>query len=152
MAGYRPGSRSMLAATLCPHCGTDTGIVREREPSLGSLSLDEFETLVRSEWRRRLGKNAYRRPHSRALIRALVVFALKPESPIRSAVVEELLWKEIAAFEAGGLNRWLIQAELLRLSQAIWEVLSLADLELDHSQTLMERISRKLLRTPSWPA
>ena len=32
----------------------------------------ELETMVRSEWRRRMDGETYRRPHSRSLIRSLI--------------------------------------------------------------------------------
>lgn len=41
-------------STNCPFCGTDTGIDREIVPGLDPLSLEEFDTLVRREWRRHL--------------------------------------------------------------------------------------------------
>lgn len=141
--------------THCPYCGVETGIDREPFSDLSSLSLEEFETLVRNEWRRRLGKragrSAYRRRHPRRFIRALIAYALAPESPVRDRVVDDLLWGEVAEMEVWGFSRRLIQAELLRLSQAIWEVLSRTDLDFDHSVTLMQRIDAKVLRTLSWP-
>ncbi|NIW36066.1 MAG: hypothetical protein GWN32_05905 [Gemmatimonadetes bacterium] len=119
------------------------------------MSLQEFETLVRNEWRRRLrrrlGKSAYRRRHPRAFIRALIVYALAPDSPVRDRIVDELLWKEVAELEAWGFSRRRIEGELLRLSQAIWDVLSRSDLEFDRSSTLMERIDQKILSALAWP-
>jgi hypothetical protein len=141
--------------TACPYCGVETGIQRETTPELSSLSLDEFETLVRNEWRRRLGRrmggSAYRRQHPRAFIRALIVYALDAESAVRSGIVDELLWKEVSELQAWGFSRRRIQGELLRLSQAIWDVLSETDLEFDRTRTLMERIDKKLLVALGWP-
>ncbi len=51
-----------------------------------------------------------------------------------------LLWEQICMLASWGFSRRGIQSEVLRLSEAIWEVLSRADLELDRSHTLMERI------------
>lgn len=148
-------SVSGAVPTTCPFCQTETGISRGIAPELSSLSLDEFETLVRNEWRRRIGKrngkSAYHRLHPRQFIRALIVYAVKPESPVRSTVVDELLWKEVSELAAWGFSRRRIQGELLRLSQAIWEVLSRTDLELDRDCTLMERIDKKILAVLSWP-
>ncbi len=142
-------------ATACPYCGIETGIRREPVPELRSFSMDEFETLVRNEWRRRLskrmGKSAYRREHPREFIRALIVYALQPESPIRNSIVDDMLWKEVAELEAWGFSRRHIQGELFRLSQAIWDVLSQGDLEFDRSSTLMERIDEKVLTVLGWP-
>lgn len=138
----------------CPFCGTDTGIERQTFPDLGSLSLEEFETLVRNEWRRGLRKRnekgAYRRRHPRKFIRSLILYALAPDSPVRDGVVDQALWAEVAELEVWGSSRRFIQAELLRLSQAIWEVLSRTDLDFDRSVTLMERIDRKLLQALPW--
>ncbi len=80
------------------------------------------------------------------------MYALSPESPVREVIVEQLIWNEVAELEAWGFSRRLIQGELLRLSQAIWDVLSTTDLEFDRSVTLMERIDRKILVTLGWPA
>ncbi len=144
-----------VAQTDCPFCGTDTGIPRRVAPELSSLSLDEFETLVRNEWRRRLrkrnGKSAYSRYHPRSFIRALILYALKPESPVRSIAVDELLWKEVSELEAWGFSRRRIQGELLRLSQAIWGVLSQTDLKFDRSRTLTQRIEDKVVAVLDWP-
>jgi hypothetical protein len=47
-------------STQCPHCGSVTGIQRGTPADLSvGLTLSEFETLVRNEWRRRLGPEAY---------------------------------------------------------------------------------------------
>ncbi|NIN63292.1 MAG: hypothetical protein GTO63_00955, partial [Anaerolineae bacterium] len=51
------------------------------------------------------------------------MYALKPESPVRAAIVDELIWHEVAELEAWGFSRRHIQGELMRLSQAIWDVL-----------------------------
>ena len=154
-AQYWRASGADATRTTCPFCGDETGIPRDIAPELTSLSLDEFETLVRNEWRRRLGnrlgESAYRRQHPRAFIRALIVFALRPESPVRDQVVEELLWREVSELEAWGFSRRHIQGELFRLSQAIWEVLSRTNLEFDRSSTLMERIDEKLHTALGWP-
>lgn len=140
----------------CPFCGVDTGIERQPVPDLGSLSLEEFETLVRNEWRRRLRRRdesgAYRRRHPRKFIRSLILYALAPDSPVRNAIVDQALSEEFAELEVWGPSRRFIQAELLRLSQAVWEVLSRADIEFDRSVTLMERIDRKILQALPWTA
>jgi hypothetical protein len=149
------GPARQYSATLCPFCGRDTGLVRIPASELSALSLEEFETLVRNEWRRRLryehGEKAYRRKHPRALIRALIVYALKPESPVRSRVVDEHLWRHVSELESWGLSRAQMRLELLSLSQAIWDVLSNAGVEFDRSCTLMERVDGKLHSTLGWP-
>jgi hypothetical protein len=138
-------------ATTCPYCGSETGIERLPEPELGALSLDELETLVRNEWRRRLGPEAYGRQHSRLLIRSLIVFALEPESPVRRAAVAELLWSEIAILEAWGMSRAGIQAELRRLLEAVVDVLERVDLRVDLQWSLVEHIDGVVRQTLRWP-
>ncbi len=113
--------------------------------------MDEFETLVRNEWRRRLGRKAYRRDHFRAFIRALIAYALAPERPIRGGQVDDLLWRQVSMLQAWGMNRHRIQVELARLTEAIWDVVSAVGVELDRSRTLTERIEAKLRDTLGWP-
>jgi hypothetical protein len=80
------------------------------------------------------------------------MYALKPESSVRAAIVDELIWHEVAELEAWGFSRRHIQGELMRLSQAIWDVLSATDLDFDRSVALMERIDGKILAALAWPA
>ncbi|NIM50936.1 MAG: hypothetical protein GTN78_24370 [Gemmatimonadales bacterium] len=141
----------MTTATTCPLSGTDTGIVREIDPELGSLSVDELETLARNEWRRRLGKNAYHRCHSRDFVRALVVFALAPESPVRALVVERLLWRELSVWGAFGLNRQDIRRELRHLSEAIRDVLATQTQDGHRALSLADRIDARLRELVAWP-
>ncbi len=48
-----------MSATTCPYCATRTPFPREPDRELGGVSFDEFEVLVRNEWRQRLGWKAY---------------------------------------------------------------------------------------------
>lgn len=114
----------MTTAAVCPYCGTDTGVERVTDPELDTLSLTEFDTLVRNEWRRRLGRSAYARAHSTQLIRALFALALAPSSPIRSLVVEQLLWREFYRWGGSGLSRPDIETELRALAGAFRDVLN----------------------------
>ncbi len=139
------------ARTTCPFCRSNTGIDRAPEVELGARSLDEVETLVRNEWRRRLGPDSYGRAHSRQFIRALIVFALLPESPIRSAVVEQFLWREVARLETWGLSRADIHAELHGLSVALADVLLTTDLDFDQSCRLAKLVDGKVRKTLTWP-
>lgn len=139
------------SSTTCPFCGTETEIERNGLPAFGSLSPGELETLVRNEWRRRLGREAYRRPHPGSLVRTLIMYALDPDDPVRDAAVDDALWREVAALEVWGLGRGRMWGELLRLSQAMWDVLSWSELEFDRSRTLMERVDRKVHDTLGWP-
>lgn len=140
-----------MPVTTCPFCGSDTGIERPAQPEVASLSLDELETLVRNEWRRRIGPDAYGRSHSRSLIRALIVYALAPESAVRRVVVDELLWKEVATYQTWGLSRAAILLELQRLSEAIVDVLANTTLRVDLRHSLTERIERIVRQTLDWP-
>lgn len=131
--------------TMCPYCGTDTGIARRDPAVLGHISLDEFETLVRNEWRRRLGRRAYRRRHRRLLVRGLLELAIRPDDPVRERVADRLLAAEVERMRAHGLGAVDVELEMLRLSQATWDILSTAGLDLGVASGLMERIDRKLL-------
>ncbi len=137
--------------TQCPACGSDTEITRDVEPRLVSLARDELETLVRNEWRRRAGADAYGRSHPHSLVRALIDFALDPQSPSAGDAVESLLWEEVATLQAWGLSRSRMSEELLRLSQAMWDVLSFTELDLDRAQALMCRMDDKIFGTLEWP-
>jgi len=141
----RRGSNS--AVTMCPLCRGDTGIERQVEPELGSLSLDEFETLVRNEWRRRLGPRSYPRDHSRTIIRALLVYALSPESPVRSTVVKQLIWWKLTALGAVGLNATAVRHEFHELTLAVRRVLNDAGLPSERAALLIDTIEEKLGRT-----
>ncbi len=98
-----------------------------------------------------MGRSAYRRRHPRQFIRTLIEYAIEPGSPERDQAVDELLWSEVAELQAWGFSRRRIEAELKRLSQAVWEVLSRTDLDLDQSKTLVDRMDEKILATLQWP-
>jgi hypothetical protein len=134
-------------ATTCPLCRGDTGIERQLDPELGSLSLDEFETLVRNEWRRRLGSGSYARDHSRTIIRALLVYALSPESPVRSTVIKQLIWWKLTALGAVGLNATAVRNEFTELTLAVRHVLNEAGLPSERTTRLIEAIEVKLRDT-----
>lgn len=106
-------------STHCPACGTETGIEREIEPALGGVALDELEILVRNEWRRRLGPEAYGRLHSRAPIRALIVYALAPDVPLREAVLREALTWELARLAGQGVPLTVGRTDLRELGRAV---------------------------------
>jgi hypothetical protein len=112
-----------MTAGACPFCGTDTGLPRQPEPELRTLSIDEFETLVRGEWRRRLGAGAYDRAHSAGLVRALLVYGLEPRSPVRRLIVDHLLYRELTKYGLGGACQREIRRELRVLLEAVDAVL-----------------------------
>lgn len=141
---------SDTTAAACPFCGTETGLERTPEPRLGAVSATELETLVRNEWRRRLGPDTYGRPHSRVLVRSLLLHGLDPRDPEREAAATEVLDAAITGLLEDGLGRREAWGEVLRLSQAIWEVLCWTELEFDRIWALMDRIDRTIHETVGW--
>jgi len=110
--------------TRCPHCGTETGIERAGAMALpGGLYLEEFEILVRNEWRRRLGPDSYVRAHETRLIRALAAVAMAP-GPVDGT---ELLMRELepvlSDLAAAGRGRRAVRKELRHLFKAVRAVL-----------------------------
>lgn len=106
--------------------------------------------MTRNEWRRRLGRDSYGRAHPRALVRILVLCALAPEDNRRDAAADEALRHAAARLLDEGLGRREAWGEILRLSQAIWEVLSWTELEFDRIWALMDRIDRTIHETVGW--
>lgn len=140
-----------LLSTVCPYCGNDTGIERELDPQFGPASVDELETLVRNEWRRRLGPSSYRRDHSRTIIRAFVVYSLAPESPVRRAVVQQLIWREVTMLGTWGFSRADVEHEFGELAGAIRDVLTAVDFDPDGAATWSRRIQQYVCETLDWP-
>jgi hypothetical protein len=141
---------NVRTSTRCPYCRSDTSIERELDPELGAVSLDELETLVRNEWRRRLGPSSYEREHSRTIIRALIVYALAPGSPVREIVARQLIWWELVTLGAWGLSRAAIQREFGELRRAVGDVLTRAGLDRAKVQRLTESIDSQLGKTLQW--
>lgn len=137
-------------AVSCPLCGGDTGIERQLDPELGPLSLNEFETLVRNEWRRRLGSRCYTREHSRAVIRALLFYALTPESPVRSKLIQQLIWWELTTLGTLGLDVAAVRYELRELALSIRHVLNDAGLPSERTARITDTIEAKLIDTLAW--
>lgn len=135
----------------CPACGTASSVNRDEDPGIGALSMDELEALARSEWRRSLGQEAYRRPHRRRFVRSLLTFALAPESPIRRSVLDDALWDEIAALEVWGLNRREAEVELHRLTRALWSVLARTGIPEARRRELVRRMDDWLRAELEWP-
>ncbi len=152
---YRSANGSSADAigqsTTCPFCGLETDIERELDPELGPVSVDELETLVRNEWRHRLGPPAYAREHSRTIIRALIVYALVPESPVRATVLQQLIWWELVTLGAMGMSRESIDREFSELAQAVRNVLGRAGLDGSRASVLAQHIDRKLQQALEWP-
>ena len=142
---------SANVTTVCPLSGLDTGIERITDSELGPVSLDELETLVRNEWRRRLGSSSYRRGHSRILIRSLIVCALDPESPVRSAVAEEVVLWELTKLGTWGMSRAAVMREFRELRRALKRALTVAGLDAHESRRLAHDVAQKLDEILEWP-
>lgn len=108
----------------CMACGEEAQAPVSLDTLLGRRTIDEVESFVHGRWRKRLGQSAYRRSHSRALIRALVVYALQPTSPVRGRVIDVGLDLEMASLRAAGLNHQQARRELRYLSRSIREGLA----------------------------
>lgn len=140
------------AATECPACGDDTSVARDIDGPVGGLGWTELDTLVRSEWRRRLGSAAYGRPHRRSFIRAAIESALGPEGTAADEAFREAVWAEVALMEVWGLSRRAAEVELYRLTQAIAAVLERSTLSGSRQMELAERLHRRLCEELEWPA
>lgn len=110
--------------TTCPHCHRETGLPRGAGPVLpGGLRLDEFRVLVRNEWRRRLGPDAYGRNHVGRIAGTLADLAADPESARVRGRLREEVWEAVARVLATGAGRDEVRRELAKLVQAIRAVL-----------------------------
>jgi YHS domain-containing protein len=144
------GSDGSTHIRACPACETPVPSIDPAPPILGRLTMAEFATLVRQEWRRRLGRRAYTRHHSSRLIRALALHALRPESPVASISLEEELGLEVARLRADGLNRPQVQRELYHLARAAGKVLMRAGLTARQTAGMTETLDRTLLTLLDW--
>lgn len=135
----------------CPACAAPVRSVEAEPTVLGRLTMTEYATLVRQEWRHRLGRRAYARHHSSRLIRALALHAMRPESPVGSMGVDEALSLEVARLRAEGLNRPQVQRELYHLARAAGDVLMRAGLPGRQTATMIETLDRNLLSLVEWP-
>lgn len=150
--GEAAAPTAVSADAPCPACATTAAASRTLEPGIGDLSLDELETLTRNEWRRRLGEEAYRRPHRRRFVRSLLVYGLKPESPVRRSILEDALWNEMAALEVWGLSRRDAEVELYRLVRALWTVLGKTGVPQEWRRALTRRMDDWMRTELGWPA
>lgn len=122
----------------CPHCRTATTTPRDGGPSvIGSLNMDEIQTLTRNEWRRRLGSEALHRRHSEWFIRALAVLAVQPHSPIIRGQVEAGVWEAVADLRAEGGGRAAAKREFWALTLAMRDVLVDAGMEPERAQQVV---------------
>lgn len=143
-----PGEAPM--STTCPLSGRETGLERIPDPEVGAASLDEIETLVRNEWRRRLGPHAYLRDHPLAVVRAVLVYALAPESPVRETVVRQLVLWELATLGGWDLGRAAVRHEFQALAGAVRSGLRQAGVREDQVVRMADAVERKLADVLAW--
>ena len=137
----------MTATTVCLACGSRTTVEREfPEPELGGASADEIETQVRNEWRGALGPAAYERQHEASLVRALIAYALHPESPVRDLIAERRIQLEIALLGAHGLRHQAVREAFAALSNAALRVF-VRCLEPEQAALLANRIDERVRST-----
>ena len=141
------GGGAMTATTVCLACGSHTTVERElAEPELGGASADEIETLVRNEWRGTLEPQAYERRHEARLVRALVAYAVDPESPVRDLIAERRIQLEVLLLGTHGLSHQAIRETFAALSDAARRVL-VRGLEPERAAGLADRIDEKVRGT-----
>lgn len=104
---------------------------------LGDFSVDEVESLVCVEW---LGARSYSRPHSRRLVRALIAYALAPDSPIRDYIVERYVHLELLMLGTYGMGRPAVLNEFAALARAVRNVVA----EIGAWPRLADRIDARL--------
>ena len=110
--------------TRCPHGGTETGIERGTPAAIPvGLSLTEFETLVRNEWRRRLGPEAYNRARSGKIIRDLINLLAESGEELTLDRISDSLDRLITDLCAEGKGRRAFHHEFAKLRHAVRAVL-----------------------------
>jgi len=115
------------AGTLCPHCGTATAVSRGGGPILpGGLYLHEFEILVRNEWRRRLGPEAYDRAHEARIVRTLAGLVAARDSG-HDAELRDEVDQMVADIAAVGRGRGGVRREAGELLRAMESVFTKVD-------------------------
>ena len=126
--------------TKCPHCGSETGIHRGAPAALPvSLTLSEFETLVRNEWRRRLGPEAYDRSHSSEIIRNLTTLLEETGGEISLDQIEEGIELVLADLRVEGKGRRALLREIAKLRHAVRTVLRKAGADFVTSSEFVAR-------------
>ena len=110
--------------TRCPHCGSETGIQRGAPAGLPvTPTLAEFETLVRNEWRRRLGPKAYARSHSGKVIRDLATFLAENGEDLSLEQIEDGVEQVMVDLRVEGKGRQALWHEIAKLRHAVRAVL-----------------------------
>lgn len=115
-----PGGVVRRIDATCPFCGRTSSVFRATGPLLpGGLRLGEFQVLVRNEWRRRLGVQAYGRAHSEAIPHILALLAADPDAAVLRARLEEEIRCAAVDVLADGGGRDDVRMEMRQLVQAV---------------------------------
>ncbi|MFQ5538461.1 MAG: hypothetical protein ACE5GJ_13540 [Gemmatimonadota bacterium] len=143
----------------CPYCDEITTVPRLGAHDLpGGLSHHEFETLVRAEWRRRLGPESYGRLHPSRLIGLLAdrmpQRAGDGSAPGRTDSNDDLVSElefVIADLRREGLGRRDIQRELTELGRAMRAVLRRQGVRKRTAAEFTAPLITELDRLLGWP-
>lgn len=153
--GLEPASPTLLNPVtderVCPYCHDTTEAARGLGVSIEGIRLHELETLVRSEWRRRLGSESYHRRHPEQLIRALALYALVPNSPALEDELESSIWDVVAELVSETKSRAKVQNELGELVMAIRAVLKRNGVPWDRILTLTDPVRTWVESVMDWP-
>lgn len=114
-------------------------------PGLGHFSLESVHALTEQEWHRRLERPGDYDLSDRALIESLVVYALKPESPIRRQAAEWNLERARGSLRKAGRSDDEIGRAFCELSCALWHVLLTAGITIERAVVLRDAIDALLL-------
>ncbi len=128
----------------CMGCGQEAQAPVSSDNLMERRTIEEIERFVRGRWRKRLGRRAYRRDHPRALIRAFLVYALQPLSPVRRHIVEVGLDLAVANLRAAGLNRQQVTRGFNVLSRAMREALDASGLPPDRARLMADLVENRL--------
>lgn len=155
--GIRDGTGPAIVPridTTCPRCHHETQVFRSTGPLVeGGLRLDEFQVLVRNEWRRRLGPDAYGRAHSDQIARLLVLLASNPDSAALRERLKDQVWLAVADIHATGGGRQEVRREMAKLLQAIRAVLKEAGVDVEKAcRTYLEPGRRAIEGVLDYPA
>lgn len=119
-------------------------------PTIGRLSLDDFEALVVRRWRHHLGRGGGQTLQGRVLERALLVSAMADGGQDHGHEVDRMLAAEVVRLRSKELERDRIDEELRALPAALAEALRVAQLEPDRRQRLLNSLQRGVDEVRDW--
>ena len=114
-------------------------------------SHDEFEALVRNEWRRRLGRASYARTHGTRLISTLASMAVDPENEELEADLAREVVGLIAELRAEGSGWGAVRHEAAKLVHAIRTVLRDAGADATRAAAFVQPARAALETTLGFP-